>query len=475
MNLRTYLLLLRPARTFAAALLSLLAFTVLFVALAGRLSPAKYLAILGCFAGPFIVGSQLIGPLFEAAHRSSFPLLPDAIRQFLRWHLAAYLFAAVALFGLVALSRMQIPAPAALGAILLSLALPLLDPTNTTASRTHWRFGLLSSAGLALVCLGEKPLFAVLQDAPWAVLVGGAVAGMLCFRFGFAPHRLRARNRHPLYFAPQTTIVFAGTDMLHYQQTEAAREAEQGRSSRGAHWTAITLRDRFGDWLRAIRFARHGKSRWMHSDAMPCVITGVVVVILLYSIAPEKPSAIKPERTNLEFAIVAVAAYVAAIANASSAAVPAYRFPLSRRRLANVHFAAFARRAIAALLGAGVGTVAGLLSFGGVAHSSIELPRLVISFGLVPLALNLSLAALFLHDAFFRFVVWFAVLAGFLAALGIAAMTPVGGFGIGGLVLYAGCLAFSVWLVWLSLQTHYRTCDLNTAGDWLRRLGFGNG
>jgi hypothetical protein len=213
----------------------------------------------------------------------------------------------------------------------------------------------------------------------------------------------------------------------------------------------------------------------MHSDSMPGVITGVAVVILLYAIAPDESSAIKPERTNLDFAIVSFVAYVVAIASASSAAVPAYRFPLSRRRLANVHFAAFSRRAIAALFGAGVGTVTGFLFFGSEAYSTIELPRVAITFSLVPLALNLSLAALFLHDAVLRFVAWFAVLAGFLTALGIAAMTPVSGFEIGGIALYATCLAFSVWIVWLSMQTHYRTCDLNSAGDWMRRLGFGTG
>lgn len=475
MTLRTYLLLLRPARTFFATGLSLLAFTFYFVALAGKLSPAKFLAILGCFAAPFIVGGLLSGPLFEAAHRSSFPLLPGAVRRFLRWHLAAYSFSALAFFGLVALSRMQIPAPAAVGAILLSLALPLLEPTAQTTGWTPRSFGLLSFAGLALVCFGEKTLFAFLQNAPWAVLFGGGMAAVLCFCFGFAPNRLRARSRHPLYFAPQTILVFAGTAMLHYRQAETARAAEHSCSRRGAHWTAPALGDRFSAWLRAIRFARHGKSRWMHSDAGLGVLVALAVILLLAVVAPDERESIKRGRTNLEFAIVAVAGYVAAIASASSAAVPAYRFPLSRRRLANVHFAAFARRAFAVLIGTGAGFTVGNLFFVGTANLPIEPTRIAITFGLVPLALNLSLAALFLPDAVFRFVVWFAVLAGFLTALGIVAMAPVGGFGIGGVALYAACLAFSVWVVWLSMQFHYRTCDLHSAGDWMRRLGFGTG
>jgi hypothetical protein len=233
MNLRSYLLLLRPARTIIATGLSLLAFTFFFVALAGRLSGAKYLAVLFCFAAPFIVGGLLVGPLFELAHRSSFPLLPGAARKLLRWHLAAYSFAALALFGLLSLSRVQLPAPATLGAILVSLALPLVNPA--AGSSLKWRSGFFSVAWWGLACCGHKILFAALQNAPWAVLFVGVVTAALCFHFGFAPNRLRARSSNPLYFAPQTTLVFVGTEMLHYRQAETARAAEHSCSRRGAH------------------------------------------------------------------------------------------------------------------------------------------------------------------------------------------------------------------------------------------------
>ncbi len=78
MPLRAYLTLLRPWRTLAGTALLLFICAILMASLGVGLKEGAL--VFCCVVAPLAAGLVLIAPLYEAAHRSSFPLLPAAPR-----------------------------------------------------------------------------------------------------------------------------------------------------------------------------------------------------------------------------------------------------------------------------------------------------------------------------------------------------------------------------------------------------------
>lgn len=490
MTSRAYFILLRPERTFASAFGYLLYGLVLSLPFGVKTSEFGFVFL--CLVAPVVLGLVLAAPLHEASHRSTFPLLPGTTRWMLRHHLAATSIVGMVLFA-TAVCVTTVKAPAALGLIAAGLTLPLLNPNPLRTWRFQLRPDLLVVVGVIVLVGARGWLAALCQQVPWAVLLAGSACAAACFRYGFTTDQLRRRQANPFDIAPQST----GPDMSFYMQAQFARLAEQRDTRTGARWKAKSVSDSLGGWLRIVHHSRVGKPGWTRSDAglfaLTLLGTGALIGEIVFGFSGSDPrqqerfhrlvatfavtSGQSPANdARFLFALASVAGYCAALVGALGSAVPAWAFPLSRARLASSLFLNFERRAFTALLGAVGGTIAVFAIASRVADAPFELGSLrqfLPTICLVPIAFNLSLAALFLRDAFSRGVTCFIVFPGFIVAVSIAAMvSPSGNLGLHGLVLYATGIVLSGGLGWYSLRYHYSVCDLSRVDDWLVKLGF---
>ena len=496
MTLQTYLLLLRPGRTIAAtALIVSIAFVFLVAPLGVSLPEFALLAL--CLLLPLTLGSLLIAPLHEVAHRSSFPLLPGADRQLFRSHAIAFVGAAFLLCGLAFWLVSIIPAPAACGLILSGLALPQLDSHRGKTIGGISAFGLLVGIGLILAILARTHLVALGQFAPWSLFAGGVAFAVACFRVGFVRDRLRARSTAPVYYAPQSILPFVGTDILQYAQSENARAYEQQRSRSGSTWSATPFLNTLRDWLRIVEHARFGKTRW--SRSVFCVFAGTtlgtVTALLAGALfyagmdwqrgetycrliveAARSSGEIADRDIFLNFVMMPQIMCAIALSSALMVAVPPQPFPLSRARLATVLFLAFERRVLLAIAGSAIGTVAVMTAATLVADQPWNVVLLhrffpVPAFTLI--AANLAAPAILSSRTIGRIAFGFLVFPGFIIAT-FASFLRHGG---PQLPLPAGATLATLTLgsvayTWFTFRRHYRTCDLNRTGDSLRRLGF---
>ena len=496
MTLQTYLLLLRPGRTIAATAFFLsIAFVVLVAPM--RVSLPEFAFVTLCLLLPLTLGSLLIAPLHEVAHRSSLPLLPGADRQLFRSHAIAFAGAALLLCGLAFWLVSIIPTPAACGLILAALALPLLNPHQGKTVDGNRIFGLTVILGLIFVILARTQLVALSHAAPWLLFVAGLSFTHICFRLGFARGRLRVRSANPFYFAPQSTLLFVGTDILQHAQAESSRLAEQRSARRSADWTAPAFRDTLRNWLRIVHQARFGKTRWSRSgfSIFTATLAGTIaafpVAALWYAgtdlhqweaycrftVAAARTSGeIANSDIRQFFVLVPQVGFTVALVGAIVAAIPAAAFPLARTRLADVLFLSFERRVILALAGSAAATALLLTvmsTFAGVPWQPALLQRFLPLPGLALVAINLLPVAMFSRRTIARIGFGLLIFPGYIIATFAAlfrdsgsAFSPAYAFGLATLAL--GSVVFA----WSSFRRHYRTCDLNRTGDALRQLGF---
>ena len=496
MSLRTYLLLLRPIRTLAlAAFLQFGAFVILVAPMGVSLPEFALLAL--CLLLPLTLGSLLIAPLHEVAHRSSFPMLPGADRQLFRSHAIAFAGAALLLCGLALWLVSLIPPPAACGLILAALALPLLNPHQGITMGGNPIFGLTIIIGLILVILARTQLIALSHTAPWLLFVAGLAFTHVCFRLGFARDRLRARSANPFYFAPQSTLLFVGTDIQQHAQAESSRLAEQRSTRRGADWSAPAFRDTLRDWLRILHQARFGRSHWLSSNfsAFAATLAGTVTALLVCVLfdagldwqqwgtycrllveAARSSGEIAQSDVRLNFVMMPQIGFAVALTGALMAGVPPQAFPLSRTRLANVLFLAFERRALLSLAGCAAGGIAVLATAALVAgqpwsfallHRFLPLPAVAL------IAANLLPMAVFSRGALTQ--IFFGLLAfpGFIIATFAVVLRDSGSSSsVFSIAIFSILTMASLAFAWSTFRRHYRTCDLNRTGDSLRRLGF---
>ena len=496
MTLQTYRTLLRPGRTAAAAvILGFFAFGLLIPQCATR--PTEFAFATWCILLPLLAGVLLIAPLHEVAHRSSFPLLPGADRQLFRSHLLAFSVAALLLCGFASLFVSAVPAPAAFGLILTGLSLPLLDSKQGKAIGHNSVFGLVTAGGFVLAVFTRNEITAFACTAPWLLFAGGIAVSIACFRVGFARGRLRARSSHPNYFAPQSTLLFVGTDILQHAQAENSRLAEQRSARRGADWSAGIFHDTLRDWLRIINHARFGQTRWARTES--CVLVATCVGIIAGALvagsmfasldgqrwkdycrlvveAARASGEIAQSDVRLFFILIPQVAFPTVLMSVIMAAVPARPFPLSRVRLADALFIAFVRRVLFAIAGCAAG--AGVVM--ATAALAANQPWSAGLFGrFLPLPALALLAAALIPPVVFSPHVGARVAFGLL---GFPAYIITSFFII---LRHAGPSATLLWTAILStlalgaiaytrftFRRHYRTCDLNRTGDALRRLGF---
>ena len=496
MTLQTYLLLLRPGRTIAAAAIIGLPALLILASQLGAPSRIPELSfVTWCLLVPVVAGSLLIAPLHEVAHRSGFPLLPGADRQLFSSHLLAFSLAALVQSGIATLFVSAVPAPAACGLILFGLALPQLDSHRGKTIGGISAFGLLVGIGLILAILARTHLVALGQLAPWSLFAGGVVFAIVCFRLGFARDHLRARSANPFYFAPQSTLLFVGTDIQQHAQMETSRLAERRSTRRVADWSAPAFRNTLRDWLRIVHQARFGKTRWSRSEfsVFTATLAGTIaafpVAALWYAgtdlhqweaycrftVAAALTSGEIANSDNRQFfVLVPQVGFTVALVGAIVAAIPAGPFPLARARLADVLFLSFERRVLLALAGSAAATVlllASMSAFAGVPWQPALLQRFLPLPGLALVAINLLPVAMFSRHTIARIAFVLLVYPGYIittfaALFRDSTLSPV--FALGLTALALGSVAYT----WFTFRRHYRTCDLNRTSDCLRRLGF---
>ncbi len=494
MTLRTYLLILRPIRTLALAALILPSLFVVIGAFVG-FSNAEFVFVALCLVIPLMLGSLLIAPLHEVAHRSSFPLLPGAGRQLHAGHFIGFSVVALLLGALAALCVSAVPGHAACGLVIACLALPLLNPNRAKGFGTSAVLGPIFIISLILATAGHHLLIRLGTGAPWLLLVGGIAVAYTCFRIGFDPARLRARSANPFFYAPQSTLLFVGTDVLQHAFAEATHLREQRRTRAGIDWTAETFRDTLRGWLSILHHARFGQSRLSSSTisvffaSTASLVAGLLAIAFMNAgLDPQKWEAycrllVETARTSgeitnsdvrLSFIVAPLVAYSVILASAFLAGVPPQAFPLSRTRLANVLFLAFERRTFLALAGGMVGTAAVLAMAALVANepwSFALLNRFLPIPAVALLGANLMPLAVFsgrlLVQVFFGLILFPGyVIATFAVILRDRPYLPATN-----LVVLSALTLGSIAFAWWTFHRHYRTCDLTRTGDSLRRLG----
>jgi len=496
MPLRAYLTLLRPWRTLASTALLLFICAILMASLGVSLKEGAL--VFCCVVAPLAAGLVLIAPLYEAAHRSSFPLLPAAPRKFRDSHFVAFVFAALLLFGLCAAWDTSIPAPAAGGLILAGLALPLLAPghSKTIGINPWFGFVLITVVATATTSLARDQLVALGQAAPWLLFFGGLAFACACFRLGFSRDRLRARSANPCYYAPQSTLLFVDTDILQQAQVEAAQLDEQRSTRPSAAWSAAPFHNTLGDWLRIVHQARFGRSRLArnHWSVFAGTFVGTVTAllvsgVLLAVIEGEAWSnycrlVVETARTSGEivhseirlwFILVSTVSFATVLTGVIQAGVPAQPFPLARTRLANVLFLAFECRLLLALAGCIVGTATSLAAAALVAQQPWNLALLHRFWPLPAVALivsNLLPLAVFSGHLLSQFAFWLLAYPGYIIA-SLIILHRGGGPSpsLAGLAILAALALGSVAFAWSTFRRHYRTCDLTHTCNSLGRLG----
>lgn len=496
MSLRTYLLLLRPIRTLALAAFILPTLFVLIGAVLGP-SNAEFVFVALCLVTPLTLGSLLIAPLHEVAHRSSFPLLPGAGRHLHAGHFIGFGVAALLLGALAALCVSVVPGHAACGLVIACLALPLLNPNRAMGFGASAVFVPVLIISLILATAGHHPLIQLGTAAPWLLFVGGIAVAYTCFRIGFDPARLRARSANPFYYAPQSTLLFVGTDVLQHAQAEALHRREHRRSRAGVDWAKGTFRDTLHGWLSVLHHARFGQSRLSCSSISVFFATAAGLVAGLFTIVfldagldSQKWEAYcrllvetargSGEITNsdirLSFIVVPLVSYSIVLASAVLAGVPPRPFPIARSRLANVLFLAFERRTLLALAGGIVGTAAVLAMAALVANEpwSFALLHRFLPLPVVALiAANLLPMAVFSRGALTQ--IFFGLLAfpGFIiATFAIVFRDSGSSSSVFSIAIFSILTLASLAFTWSTFRRHYRTCDLTRTGDALRQLGF---
>ena len=499
MTLKSYLTLLRPIRTLALAAFILPSLLVLIGGVL-EFSSAEFVFVALCLVTPLTLGSLLIAPLHEVAHRSSFPLLPGAGRQLHAGHFIGFGVVSLLLGTLAAFCVSAVPGHAACGLVIACLALPLLNPNRTIGAMSFGTSAILGPiliTSLILATAGHHPLIQLGTAAPWVSLIGGIAVAYTCFRIGFDPARLRARSAHPFFYAPQSTLLFVGTDVLKHAFAEAIHLREHRRSRAGVDWAKGTFRDTLRGWLSVLHHARFGQSRLSCSTisvffaAAASLAAGLFTIVFLDAgldsqkwetycrllvDAARSSGPIAQREVRFSFIMMPLIGFGYALTSAFLAGVPPQAFPLSRTRLADVLFLAVERRTLLALAGGTVGTATVLATAAIVSNqpwSFALLHRFIPIPAVALIAANLLPMAMFSRSALGQISFGLLAYLGFIIATFAVVLRDSGSSSsVFSIAIFSILTLASLAFAWSTFRRHYRTCDLNRDGDLLRRLGF---
>ena len=498
MNLRAYLTILRPGRTlFAAALF--VGFVYLWLSTLFHAPAPEALWLTLALFGPAVLGILLLGPLDEVMHRSVFPLLPDARRQLRRWHLRALTVTAIILFVPAVIFADTIPAAALLGLIVAGLSLPLLNSRHRVMGQLRLHSLLLILGGIALAATGRPALIAACQHAPWAVLIAGFALAYGCFRIGFSVTHTGNRWRDPAQFCLQSTLPFVGTDISLLVGQQMRQQTHEGNDQTARDWNTAAVGPSLRDWVRVTHHARFGNmSRLRH--LVQFGFGGIIMVPLMLGVFFAMAKIISADTTFAEiyrmlatagrnfgritrpesgmvFILSPLAAYGFALLAAVTAATPALAFPIARERLAGSLFLDATRLVVAVYAANFLGTALSLYVASQIAGETFEpamLHKLLAAYAVLPPTILFGLGVLLLRHGFARFMGANAY--GLVCVLAVVGanhlftdfvLSPLG---------WLSCIAataVSVWLSWLAMRRHFRTCNLLQTGGSLLKLGIG--
>ena len=283
MSLRAYLTLLRPWRTLVIATMYS-GFVYLWLRTLFHAPARDSLLFTLAFFGPAVLGGMLLGPLHEVMHRSTFPMLPGARREFRRWHLRSLAAASLLFFIPTVCFAKTVPVAASYGLIIAGLALPLLNTRRRLWGSTRPQLPLFILCGVLAMALGRELITAACDAAPWVVLAGGLSFAALCFRSGFSSPNTRDRWRDPLLYCVQSTLPFVGSDILIHAQGQMRQFAQERNDKPSLDWNVTTVGTSLRGWCRAIHHARIGNMSRL-SLFVRLDLTGAVFFPLFFVIA----------------------------------------------------------------------------------------------------------------------------------------------------------------------------------------------
>ena len=498
MNARAYFTILRPWRTLVVAPMYS-GFVYLWLRTLFHAPAPEALLFTLAFFGPVVLGGLLLGPLHEVMHRSTFPLLPDARRQFRRWHLRS-LAVVSALYFIAAVGFVKtVPGAASCGLIVAGLTLPLLNNRRRLWGPTRPQIPLFILFGILLMALGRELIVSACITAPWAVLAGGLGFAALGFRSGFSSRNTRDRWRDPIHYCFQSTLPFVGTEVILHAQEQNRQFAQENSRQRGADWTSTNIGANWHDWVRVLhhaRFGRYGRSRHLIRLGLAGAVLTPIFAGSCYGMTKIAGQALtlselcrqlvetgkvsaspKDSLLGMVFILTPLFVFGVSLLVAMMAAAPASAFPITRKRLADALFLDACLLATCVYGGNLLGTTLSFFMASVVAGIPLEAGMLVkplAAVAILPPAIVLSLGITFLRGSILRYLTGIVVVLGTMVGViavnlkfGPLVFTPLG---------LSACIAatgLAAWLSRLALRSHYQTCDLNRAGDGLRKLGLG--
>ncbi len=498
MNARAYFTILRPWRTlFAAALYT--SFVYLWLRTLFRASAPETLWLTLTLFGPAVLGTLLLGPLDEVMHRSVFPLLPNARRQLRRWHLRALSVVALLFFIPAVLFVDTVPAAALFGLIAAGLSLPLLTSRRRIMGQLRLHSLVFILAAITVAATGRPALIAACQHAPWAVSIAGLALVYGCVRIGFSTTRTGNRWRDPEQFCLQSRLPFVGTEIMLHAQQQMRQRALEGSDQPVRQWDIVAVGDSLRDWVRVIHHARFGQMSRARLFGRLTLAGFLLVPLLLGAffglaklvssdtlfadiyrlLVAASPVAGLTRQPPIGMVLILspLAAFGFALLAAVNAATPTLPFPIARDRLARSLFLDAARLATGVYAASFLGTALSLVIASRIAGEPFGegvLQKLVAAYAVLPPTVLFGLSLLSLRHGFVRVLVAIAYgLGSVLAVVGANLYFTDFLLSPPGLLACASTTALSGWASWRLIRRHYQTCDLNQAGQTLRKLGIG--
>jgi len=493
MPLRTYLHLLRPvsAALWLTLGIALLSFILLFPR---SHPPATFLFLVLTTASPFFAGMWLAGVAHEPQHRPFALLLPGLHRTLFRRTLATLLGLAVLLTGLAWLARPDVPTMAVFGLVAVQLALPCANRRafGWGGAGYVWAF-VAFLAWIVLVGRLNPRLADILKAAPWTFLFLGLATAAAALWYGFAPTSRRARAGSP--YSPILGSVYP----LYTQQSAIGRYAEETRQLNAGRqknnkasnrkWPLKTVSSRISDWVRVIDWQRHFSlprliaTQFVISAFTILFLVGMPLLLPKHGAAPggslltALSRMLSPIQANMDQfpAMILTLTLFSGFTNGFLSR-PASFYPASRKRLSQAVFAhALLMQASAFTI---LLTCIASFSFLGQASTGswqpwCGIPALaliaILAVALVPWVLALSYLAKSRHSALlFSFFPAVVGPVGIIIIRGKAWSVPHT------ILIHTAALllfALGLWLMWLSIRRHYRTCDLVAETAFANPLG----
>lgn len=350
MNAAAYPMLLRPWKTLGvASVYILLVWSSLGAVFHVAWEPRWLLTWL--VGAPWLLGTFMAGPLHEVMHGSGALLLPRLGASLRKWHLLAGGLLVCLLVGVTKVFVPSIPVLSSVGLASAFFAFPCFSDHGRGLFRVY-PMGLLALA-LIIALSGAESAYALARACPWTIGVVGLAMAQVALLSGFSRRSIRSRQSH--YYASFQSRLFCP------KIAERARRhflGEKRRKERSRSWCYGQNDGSLFSWLRVAWYARLGYRRhpWLTlvfaSLLVPMQVVAAASVFTLLDGGTLSPRAwldgmialggmgpLGNETATKCGVFVIVLVPMLSLCVAISDLFPRMRYPLSRARTAELHFA----------------------------------------------------------------------------------------------------------------------------------------